>query len=205
MTGFARHALAVCTLLCVACHHIKSDYPAYLQKHPASPALPHVPVPASYHIGESTQKHRLVIRSGTAGYGNKWIVEFGEMLEQTLQSAEVRAAFATLDRDAASPSGFELVLDLVDYQVSGFSAHIMLRARLSHAGHLLSDKIYSADGAPQAGKVAWGGAFSMRDALHETTKHALDVILRELLIDIERAATPVAAPVASRSDAVPAS
>jgi hypothetical protein len=205
MTGLTRFALAVCTLLCVACHHIKSDYPVYLQKHPASPALPHVPVAASYHVGESTQKHSLTIRSGSAGYGNRWIVEFGQMLDQTLQSAELRAAFATLERDAASPSRFELVFDLIDYRVSGFSAHIMLRVRLRHDGQALSDKVYSADGVAQVGKVVSRGAFSMRTALHTTTKDAVDVILRELLIDIARAATPIATPVASGSGAAPRS
>src|SRR5687768_11422108 len=88
--------LGLCVLLSSGCHHIKSDYPKYLAKHPVSPALPYVPIQVRYGIDEDTLEHRLVIRSGTAGYGHRWIVEFGQMLDQTMRSAQVRAAFAQL-------------------------------------------------------------------------------------------------------------
>jgi hypothetical protein len=174
-------------MLGAACHHIKSDYPAYLEKQRASPALPHVPLQVSYHIGERTLQHSLSIRSATAGQGNKWIVEFGEMLDQTLQSTELRSAFTSLRRQPESARGYDLGFELIDYQVSGFSAHLMLHIMLRRDGTLLIDKIYPGDGETQAGKVVWGGAFSMRHALHATTKYAVDVVLRELLVDIERA------------------
>jgi len=192
--------LCLCALLCAACHHIKADYPKYLAKHPASPALPHVPIQVRYEIDESTLKHRAVIRSGAAGYGNKWIVELGQMLQQTMQSADVRAAFAQLSHHASPPSHYDLRLELVDYQVSGFSAHLMLRAVLRQQGLIWIDKVYLADGPSQIGKVVWGGAFAMRNALHATTKHAVDLVLRQLLIDTQRVTRPPgagAAPIAS--------
>jgi hypothetical protein len=188
--------LALFAFMCSACHHIKADYPAYLEKHPASPGLPHLPLQVGYHIGDATLKHSITIRSATAGYGNKWIVELGAMLDQTMQSTEVRAAFANLRKGAASASGYDLGLDLVDYQVSGFSAHLTLRVVLRREGVVLIDRTYRSDGATQAGKVGWGGAFAMRDALHATTKHAVDAVLREFLIDVERA-TQNAAPSAN--------
>ncbi len=179
------------------CHHIKSDYPTYLQKHSASPALPRVPLEARYSIGEATLHHRLSIRSALAGYGNKWIVEFGAMLEQTMQSTELQETFAGLTRQAASSGkpGYGIAFDLVDYQVSGLAAHLALRVVLERDGVVLIDKIYRSDGVPQVGKVFWGGAFTMRNALQASTKHAIDAALREFLIDTQRATAAGGGPV----------
>lgn len=180
--------LAMAVLLCSGCHHVASDYGAYLAKHPASPTFLKVPVAAEYAIDEATLQHRTTIRSGLAGQGNRWIVEFGQMLEQTMASNEVRAAFAQLSKAGANadPALVHLALELVDYQVSGMAAHVRLHVVISKQGATLIDKIYIADGPPQAGKVAWGGAFAMRNALHVSTKQAMDVMLREVLIDVRR-------------------
>ena len=170
-----------------ACHHIKSDYSGYLEKHRASPPLPRVGIPAGYHITETTLKHRLDVRSARAGYGNIWIIELGEMLEQTMLSSEVRELFMGLHDEAPSAPGYVVAFELVDYQVSGFSAHLTLRIALRHDGVALVDRVYAADGAGQAGKVIGAGAFAMRHALHATTKNAVDTVLRQFLLDAQRA------------------
>jgi hypothetical protein len=89
-------SLTLSAVLCTGCHHIKSDYPAFLAQHPPKPALSHVPVSAQYTIAEETMRHSITYRSVAAGYGNKWILEVGQMLDQTMQSAAVRGAFGSL-------------------------------------------------------------------------------------------------------------
>ena len=92
---FARNLPCV-SVLAAGCHHIKSDYPAFLAKHGAYSDLPQTNVRARYAIDSRTSLHYYEVRSFAAGYGNRWIVEFGQMLDQTLQSDYVQGAFHQL-------------------------------------------------------------------------------------------------------------
>jgi hypothetical protein len=185
-------SLWLAVILLVGCHHIKSDYPGYVAQHPGSPALGHVNAEADWELGNETWAHRTVIRSGLAGFGNKWVVELGEMLAAQLASSETRAAFSELTPRDHRARAYTLRFALLDYRVSGFAAHVKLRVTVQRGAEWVLDKTYEGEGQPQAGKVAWGGAFAMRRALQATTKQAIDAVLRELLVDLERAAEPAA-------------
>jgi hypothetical protein len=57
------------------------------------------------------------------------------------------------------------------------------------------EKIYQADGATQGGKMFWGGAFAMKNAVQQSSKLAIDSILRQLINDLNaQSSTHAAAP-----------
>jgi hypothetical protein len=186
------------TVLCTGCHHIKSDYPAFLAQHPPKPALPHVPINAQYTIAEETMRHSITYRSVAAGYGNKWILEVGNMLDQTMQSAEVRGAFGSLTMlgGAAPARSYHVEMELQDYYVADFAAHMTLRVKLVRDGDVLLDKVYKGDGGSNEYSLAWGNA---RKALQAATKRATENILREFLGDMQPKVAPSAPTVAAAS------
>jgi hypothetical protein len=95
---------------------------------------------------------------------------------------------------------YEIDESTLKHRVVILSAHLMLRAVLRQQGLIWIDKVYLADGQSQVGKVVLAGPFAMRNALHATTKQAVDLVLRQLLIDTQRVTRPPGAgatPVAS--------
>jgi hypothetical protein len=47
-------------------------------------------------------------------------------------------------------------------------------------------KVYDASGETQGGKMFWGGAFAMKNAIQQSTKLAMDDILRALIADLNK-------------------
>jgi len=187
--------ILVC-LWATGCHHIKSDYPAFLAEHGADSDLPPTSLRASYAIEPRTSLHYYEVRSVAAGYGNRWIIEFGDMLDQTMQADYVQRAFVRPSHYTPGrvEPGYALLFELVDYRITSFTAHIQLRISLRHDGQPMFSKLYQADGPEHFGKVAWGGAFTMRGAIQDSTKGAVDQILRTFLNELEPLLKPTQSP-----------
>ena len=53
-------------------------------------------------------------------------------------------------------------------------------------GQALFSKAYQVEGQSQGGKMFWGGPFAMKNAIQQSTKLALDEILRDFIADYNR-------------------
>ena len=177
---------------CSINHYVAQDYDQYLVNNQGRNNLPETGLVASYNLTESTENHRTEFRAATVGYANLWIVEFGEILESTLRSRDVQMAFEELSRKMPDASGGELhvVFELIKYEFVDYGAHINLRITLLDEGRPAFIQDYQADGLTQTGKMWGAGVFGMKNAIHQSTKLAMDEILRDFLADLTSYAQP---------------
>lgn len=170
---------------CTIRHLIAEDYPQYLATNANASNLPTTTKANQYALKAATQQHSYEFRAVTTGYANLWVVEFGKMLDDTMKSSDVQKAFGSLSKvSEGSASGSVLLFDLSNYEFKDYGAHVSLNISLSRAGKVVFSKTYTQDGKTQGGKMVFGGAFAQRNAVHQSTKLALDEILRQLIADL---------------------
>jgi hypothetical protein len=184
--------LAICFVLfiltgCSINHPVADDYSQYLVNNKGGFQLPETDYTAEYRIAPETLNQRYEFRAATTGYANLWVVEFGKILEDTLQSSDVQAAFKSLTETSEStPDGIMLLeFKLVDYKFEGFEARVKLNVRTTLNGKTVMDNTYYKTGISQGGKMFWAGAFGMKNAIQQSTKNAIDQILYLALTDIK--------------------
>ena len=181
-------AVLTAALLLSGCsirHNVVKDYPQYLANNQGASQLPSTTAASEYSIAPATLAHHYEFRSAMAGYANVWVVQFGEMLDDTLQSRDVQAAFGKLSKlqGGATDDGL-LIFDLQSYTYVELGAHVSLKVTYRRGGHDVFSKVYQADGTTQGGKMFWGGAFAMKNAVQQSSKLAIDKILRQLIADL---------------------
>jgi hypothetical protein len=171
---------------CTIPHHIATDYPQYLANNAGRADFENTDRVAEYALTPSTEEHRYEFRAAVTGYANLWIVEFGEMLDATLRSADIQRAFGQLvkARDTGATEVDVLVFDLQSYSFEDFGAHLALKISVRSSDGVIFEKIYSETGKSQGGKMFWGGAFAQKNAVQQSTKLALDEIIRQLILDL---------------------
>ncbi len=156
---------------------------------------------ANYEIGGSKHPHRVVvviekktllekevINSAMAGVVNEWEVQPGEMLKQ-VSDIEFPQMFDHYEFSSSYPSketGKQVAiveLSLVKYEFADFHATITMRAVLSRfdeGKHILLDRTFSESGSTQGGKMFWGGAFSMKSAIRQSSIEAYRKMFKDL-------------------------
>lgn len=169
---------------CTITHAVASDYPQYLANNAATD-IGHTDMRAEYELTPETIANRYAFRSVTTGYANQWVVQFGQILGDTLQSAEVQRAFGQLVAGSGG-NGDKLIFGLRNYEFAHFGASVNLEVTLVRDGKEVFRKDYQADGKTQGGKMFWAGAFGMKNAIQQSTKLALDDILRQLIADLNQ-------------------
>lgn len=181
-------ALVATTLLLCGCsirHDVAKDYSQYLINNQGTSQLAPTTAAAEYTVSPTTAANHYEFRSVMAGYANVWVVQFGKMLEDTLQSHDVQAAFGKLTKsDGGTTSDGVLVFDLQSYTYAELGAHVSLKVTYRRDNHDVFSKVYQSDGTTQGGKMFWGGAFAMKNAVQQSTKLAIDNILRQLIVDL---------------------
>jgi hypothetical protein len=180
--------IALCALAlgsgCSIRHYVAEDYPQYLINNQGESRLP-ATAEANYAITPGTRTHAYEFRSALAGYAHLWIVQFGQILDSTLRGREVQSAFGRLVASGAEhPSNGLLIFDLQHYEFADMGAHVTLRVTHRRGGADVFSRIYESSGDTQGGKMFWGGAFAMRNAVQQSTRRALDDILRRLIADL---------------------
>jgi PBP1b-binding outer membrane lipoprotein LpoB len=170
---------------CSIKHDVVKDYPQYLMNNQGNSRLPTTSAASGYTVTPATQANHYEFRSAMAGYANVWVVEFVRLLDDTMQSSDVQAAFGKLMKvNNSDESGGLLVFDLQNYSYAELGAHITLKVTYRRGGKDVFSKVYQADGTTQGGKMFWGGAFAMKNAVQQSTKLALDQILVQLINDL---------------------
>ncbi len=177
--------LLMLALSLIGCHSLSKDYHRYLERSGELPIPASTDLKTGYYITEDTMNHKYSFRAFTSGIANKWIVEFGQMLDVTLQSDSVQRAFGKLAKQGDEKAeGKLLIFDLENYEFSEFTAHIALNVKLMDESDLILDRTYRSRGQPQGGKMFWGGAMATKHAVHQSTQYALNDIMIELIEDI---------------------
>jgi len=187
-------ALAALVALVSGCsikHEVVKDYPQYLVNNQGESKLPTTKAASEYSIAPSTQSHHYEFRSVTTGYANLWMVDFGKLLDTTLQSEDVQKAFGRLSKssDGQAEDGL-LLFELQSFTFAEQGAHVSLKVTYRRGTEEVFSKVYAADGEAQGGKMFWGGAFAMKNAIQQSTKLAVDEILRELIADLNKTQRP---------------
>lgn len=183
LLGLCGAALLLCG--CSIRHDVAKDYPQYLINNQGTSQLPATTAASGYMISPTTAANRYEFRSAMAGYANVWVVQFGKLLDDTLQSHDVQAAFGKLTKsaDGAASDGL-LIFDLQSYSYAELGAHVTLKVTYRRGNQNVFSKVYQSDGTTQGGKMFWGGAFAMKNAVQQSSKLALDNILRQLIADL---------------------
>jgi len=176
-------------ILCSGCsinNFVGADYSRYLMNNYRTKTLPKTELHTDYLLSNSTINHRYEFRSAITGYANLWIVEFGEILKDTLESKYLYDAFGKLEERENKNSYTEnlIVFTLENYEFKHFRAYISLNVSLLHNKNIIIKKTYHVEGKAQGGKMFWGGAFAMKNAIQQSTKLALDAILSDFIQDI---------------------
>lgn len=171
---------------CSIRHEIQEDYSQYLNNNMGASDLPHTEVASGYFLPDSTEELSYEFRALTTGYANLWVVDIGKMLDDTMKSADVQEAFNGLAKSSTqgdTSSGI-LIFELEDYSFQDYGAHISMNVTLISLGENIFSKRYQEDGKTQGGKMFWTGAFGQKNAVQQSTKLAIDEILRRLINDL---------------------
>ncbi len=173
---------------CSINHPVADDYPQYLDNNKGEQVFTQSALDADYRIDQETVNHRYEFRAATVGYAHLWIVEFGKILDATLRSADVQAAFQGLDvrPAAATSSGNVIDFRLDNYEFKNHHAFVSLNIAFASDGTEVLNKTYHAEGKSQGSKMFWGGPFAMKNATQQSTKIAVDEILEDFIQDINR-------------------
>ncbi|MDR3427265.1 hypothetical protein [Silvimonas sp.] len=187
-----RALLATMTILimasgCSIMHPVADDYGQYLTNNQKAGQFQQIQVANQYQVPAATQNHHYEFRSAMVGYAHVWAVDFGKILDATMQSKDVVDALGPLTKAAPdSPSnGNTLIFDLDKYSFEDFGAHIVLTIRVKNASGEVFKKTYTADGETQGGKMFWSGPFGMKNAVQQSTKLAMDKIFTTFIADVK--------------------
>ncbi|WP_426336188.1 hypothetical protein ACN9MY_22655 [Pseudoduganella sp. R-31] len=178
-------AILVLATGCSINRPVADDYSTYLGNNARTGALPSAKVADKYYLPPATQAHHYEFKSVMGGYANTWVVEFGKVLDATMRSSDVVTALGNLNKagNDKPAAGNTLVFDLLRYSFEEHGAHIELAISIRNAKGEVFRKVYNADGQTQGGKMFWGGAFAMKNAVQQSTKLAMDDILARFIRD----------------------
>jgi len=186
MERLFRALIALVVLLtlagCSIPHQVSKDYPQYLIDN-AGADLGKAAGAHAYTVTPTTQAHHYEFRSALAGYANVWIVDMGPILSQTMASSDVQRAFGGINPGTSDKNGL-LTFDVRDYNFGDYGAHLSMLVTYSNSGRELFKKAYDVGGESQQGKMFWGGAFAMKNAIQQSTKGAVDEVLRRVISDL---------------------
>lgn len=195
--------LSLFTLAVGCSHQVMDSYPRYLSNNRGTLNLPPVADPVTYELTPASENHRRIIRSASAGWANKWILEFGKAMHATMASEDVRMAAPRLAR-GPNAGAVHLEMNVEEFDFRNHHAYLTLNVRAFKDNALLGQKRYQAEGNSQGGKMFWGGAAAMRNAMQQSSKAAIDQVVMQMFSDLVMAlrqspppqatATPTATP-----------
>ncbi|MBT3879013.1 MAG: hypothetical protein HOF76_08160 [Candidatus Scalindua sp.] len=176
----------VATTGCSINHPVAIDYDQHLVKYGSETTLPKTELESEYLIGAKTKNHNYQFRAVSVGYAHVWIVEFGKILDKTVNSDYVQAAFGKLYKSlgGAVSNGNLIEFELENFEFKNYRAYTSLRIKVKNDGKEIFNKTYRSEGGLQGGQM-WGlGPFGMKNATLKSIKQSIDKILKQFIDDI---------------------
>jgi len=178
-------ALIILTSACTITHQVEKDYPKYLTNNAGRSSLPKTDKVHLYSLAPNAASFKYEFRAVMTGAANLWVVEFGKMLDDTLQSSDIQTAFGGISKqDGQNESKPVLVFEVSEYTFKDFAAHVKMHISVNNSGKAVFEQDYESHGKSQGGKMFWGGAFAQKNAVQQSTKLALDEIFGRLIEDL---------------------
>ena len=185
-----RQIFSITTLVIIALttgcsinHPVAKDYDQHLVKYGAETTLPQSEMDAEYSIGNKTKDHNYQFRAATVGYAHIWIVEFGKILDKTINSEYVQSAFGRLDKGEGT-NGNLVEFELESFEFKDYRAYTALNIKVVNSGDEIFNKTYRSEGGSQGGQMWGAGPFGMKNATLKSTKQSIDKILEQFINDI---------------------
>lgn len=111
----------------------------------------------------------------------------GKFSIKTLNAKYVQSAFGELHKSSGQDSAGNLIsFSLEKYEFKDYRAYVTLKVTLANAGKPILEKSYSAEGNSQGGQMWAAGPFGMKSATLESTKFAIDTILKKFISDVPK-------------------
>jgi len=175
----------IVTSSCSTGNIIARDYDRYLKNNERSGLFQKVNLAVEYEIDNSTVKHNYSYSPGTVGYDSAWVIEFGKILQHTINSQDVQEAFLKLTTGNKEKSKNSILrFKMIGYEFRDHRAFVSLNVSLMSCENLVFDNTYNAKGRGQGGKIFLAGTFGIKNAVQQSTKSALDKIFHNLISDI---------------------
>lgn len=179
-------ALLILSTGCSINHPVVKDYDPFLEKYGAETSLPNTSIEAEYSIGSETQVHNYQFRAASVGYAHVWIVEFGKILDKTLQADYVQSAFGQLKKQDKNQLNNDPIVEfeLKSFEFKNYRAYATLNIKVLDSEREVFNKTYSSEGQVQAGQMWGAGPFGMKNATLKSTKNSIDKILGQFIQDL---------------------
>lgn len=175
--------LIALTTGCSINHPVAKDYDQHLVKYGSETTLPKSEMEAEYLIGNKTENHNYQFRAATVGYAHVWIVEFGKILDKTVNSNYVQSAFGKLDKGTGK-NGNLVEFELESFEFKNYRAYTALNIKVLNSGSEIFNKTYRSEGGSQGGQMWGAGPFGMKNATLKSTKQSIDKILEQFISDV---------------------
>jgi hypothetical protein len=176
-------ALISLTTGCSINHPVAKDYDQHLMKYGSETTLPKSEMETEYLIGNKTENHNYQFRAATVGYAHVWIVEFGKILDKTVNSNYVQSAFGKLDKGTGD-DGNLIEFELENFEFKNYRAYTALNIKVLDSGNEIFNKTYRSEGGSQGGQMWGAGPFGMKNATLKSTKQSIDKILEQFIHDV---------------------
>jgi len=167
---------------CTIHHDLTDDYDKYLASQRAQTEWPTTEAFHRYALTPLTEKNHFELHIGA----HSWEVDPARIIDATMASKDIQNAFGPMAKSMQLENSDQplMIFHLQWYSFDNFAAHIVLKASLVEHGEERFRKTYSGSGSDQYSKIYWGAGLAMRNAIQESTKQALDAILRQLAVDL---------------------
>jgi len=174
--------LSMLGLLSACSTVVTKDYKEYVANNQGQ-TYPTVPYAVNYEVTPATKNHSYKFSSAMAGWGNSWVVKFDDILDSTLKSRDMQSSFKGLTEGTEGPR--KVVFNLVNYKFADHHATVELQVTAIKDGKTILEKTYTAHGISQGGKMFWGGGMAMKNAVQQSSKDAVDKIMRDFMTDLK--------------------
>lgn len=177
------HLLIIVFFTAACAHNTHEGFAKFIREHPTQEDR--LNVQAGYSIGKSTMQMTYSFRSVMGGIANTYKVNVGSMIKDFMDEAGLRF-FERIQAEPEPTKPIHLKIDARDYAFEDMQAYVAIHASVYENGSLVFEKVYSAKGIKQTGKMFWGGAAGIRHSVHQSTQYALNEIFREIVSDIRK-------------------
>lgn len=185
--------LVLASLLLISCSTIPvfDSYPNFLEEHSGTVYSDKLNFKMNWEMTKRSNKYLKEVSSGTAGVSKTWLMDFGKMMRATLESNDVKRNFVSLVEGAKNQNDVHAIIDVIDF---GFASHhsiIKLRIDVSRGDKPIFSNTYEEVGDSKGADMFLYGPTKMGTGMQESTKSAMDKILKVFLRDLKVLSPPL--------------